>query len=296
MLNTAMLAIFTGSLAMSPAAVTPPAPPAADLFNKSWDQMAKATRLKADCSVVAGTANMIAGLTADEQQDANLVAQALPKLSVKETDVFGIKEKKMSATREKSPSMAPFEAYKAGQIQYNDAVLYTSQTPKFLVQFMVNTTGLYYRGGATDPWKFIKSKDVAKSVLKSFEDMRLTDSFTKESFNFDSWESGKGKVAVYKGELTPAAANASITDAIGTALTVSSAPNEVRLHVNKATKNWDKMESLVTVDTGKINFPLIKTCTFTFGSAANFLAPTRVQNVSVEAGSKEFVDLVNNTK
>lgn len=291
-----MLAVFTGSLLINPVLTVAPAPPAADFFNLSWDQMNKATSFKVDCTTIAGPLSRSAGLTTDESHDADMVSQALSKLSIKETDSFLLKTSKVGATREKSPSLLPYAMYKAGKLTYADAVLMTEQTPKFGIQFAINPSALYYREKTTDKWNVIKSKQFAATILDNLSKSKFTDSFDKTSFNFDSWDNGKSKEVTYKGQLTSVSANATVQDMISNAFTVNSALNEVRLHVDAKTKNWDKIEALVTVDAGTISYPLIKTCQFTYGSSVKVAIPASAKNMDLQTGAQAFLDLVNATQ
>jgi GTP cyclohydrolase II len=288
--------VLAGSFVLNPVVAATPVPPPATFFTQSWDQMNKVKAYKLDCTTVAGKLSRTAGLTTEEQHDADLVAQALKKMSIKEVDILSMTNKRISAVRESSPALLPYAWYKAGQMTYDEASLATSQTPKFTVQFVVGANALYYREKATDKWNVIKSKPLADAVLANLAKMKFTDSFDKASFKFDSWDPGKTKVASFKGQLTPSNASSMAAEGNSSAFTLIPGTNTVRVHIDSKTKNWTKLEALVNVDNGKISYPLTRTCLVTYGTAAKVVIPASAKSIDVEAGSQAFLKLMNATQ
>lgn len=298
MIQASLAVALASSLMMTVAAGAPTTnvPPPAEFFNQSWQQMTKTTLYKADCTTVPGTAIKKSNLTDDQQHNADLLISAVNHLSQKETDIVMGKDKKASATREKYPSFLPYLAYVNNSLTYEQALSYTEQTPKFSVQFAVNTKGLYYHAKPTDPWKVIKSKDIANSIIKGLLSSNITSALNKNSMNFDSWRPGKPSSVVYKGKLSEDGAISVINDSVGKTFVGDTNQNEATIYIDKTTKNWNKIEVVVMVDTGSIVFPLIRTCQLSYGKDAKVTIPTKVTTVDVKTGSNEFLEMVNNVQ
>lgn len=293
MLQTSLLALLASALVMAPAVDQPLVPPPGSLFNQSWEQMVKAPRYQTDCKTVAGALTAGSGLTADEQQKVDVIMQALPKLSVRDFSVFGVKDRKMSALREKAPSFLPYAAYITNQLSYADALQNIQQTPNLRVEFVVNSQGMYYRSAAADPWKVIKSKELADSVLKSLSDNQLAEVLEKVSFDFERWDANKPTWAVYKGVLTQEGAKGVVGDTIGADFASDSVPNEVRVKIDKNTKQLVKIEATLSVSLGKATFPLTRTCQISYGNAVKVAIPSKAKSMDVKIGAQEFLDLAH---
>jgi len=294
MIQASLAVALASSLLMAATTNIPTnVPPPADFFNQSWQQVSKTTLYKVDCTTVPGSVTMSNGLTVEQQRNAALLTSAVSRLAIKETDIVMAKDKKASAAREKSPSLLPYLSYINNELTYEQAQSYTEQTPKFSVQFVVNTQGLYYHAKSTDPWKLMKSKDMANQVLKSLSSGAISSIVDKTSINFDSWKpSGKTALAVYKGKLTPDGVNSVITDTVGKGFIGGSDQNEARIYIDKATKNWTKIEIVVTVDTGSVAFPLIRTCQVAYGKDVKIAIPAKAKSIDAKIGAEEFIDLI----
>lgn len=292
MFQASFLILLASSMAINTAVATPSLPPPSNFLGQSWTQMEKASRYKMDCTLTHGALTKAPGLSATESLDADLLAAALSRLTVKETDTLMIKDKKASAVLEKSPSFLPYLEYANGRMSYDDALNYTNTTPKFSVQFVVSPNGLYYRAESTDAWNVIKSKELSDRIMSNLSQNTIPEGFDKASMNFDSWSGAKSSVAVYKGRLSADGAAGVIGSTVGDAFVNSAAPTEARIYVDKKTKNWTKIIATATVDTGKVSFSLTKTCQITVGSAAKVLVPSKAKTRELNAGVQEFLEMV----
>ena len=296
MIQASLAVALASSIFLTAAANTPAVnvPPPADFFNQSWKKMNDTTSYKVVCTTIPGTVIKNSNLTEAQQANADLLVSAVTRLAQKETDIVMGKDKKASATREKTPSLLPYLAYVGNSLTYEQAQSYTEKTPQFSIQFAVNSQGLYYHAKPTDPWKLIKSKDLAKSMLENWTSSAITSAVDQKSMHFDSWRGGKPALAVYKGKLSGDGVQGVITDSIGKTFADDSNQNEATIYIDKTTKTWNKMEAVITVNTGSVTFPLIRTCQFFYGSKdAKVTIPTKVTSVDAKTGANEFMQLVN---
>ncbi|MDD5438551.1 MAG: hypothetical protein PHC70_05445 [Patescibacteria group bacterium] len=298
MIQVSLVAFLASSLVMASPANAPATkvPPPSNFIKQSWAQMANLPSYKYDCTLTAGAVTEAPGLTGDTKNYADLLVSALPLLSQKESMTLMSKGMKASATRVKSPSVRPYTAMLSGQLTYDQAVTYTAQTPQFSLQFVVNSQGVYYRGTSKDTWKLIKNKDVAKAMFDSEKDSTITTSVSQDSMNFSAWADGKASQAVYKGKLTKDSVKNIVTDAVGATFANEDSLNEISVYIDKSTKRWTKLETTITVDTGSVAFPLLKTCKFYYGKDATVSIPAKPKTVDAKTGAAEFMDLISSVE